>query len=288
MATTSYKDFRTCLLWAKYHFPVFSKLSTNITREICSYFPPLPTLVWVTSNTLSYFVFPALTKSTQLAKTLQVTSDSSWVVLDPDRLFVCGGCLSKCYVVFSAPWSTAYLIERTGSVEELPAMLMGRNASGLVLWQATVYVFGSCKGHGNKSESTSLLEKQWQWLPNMHKIRYAFTPAIFGEAIYLCGGWEAVTVEVYRAGIITVLPLELPETGRTLAYVHQNKLVLLTYTFITEIDASGAVSSKQHTVCLPDTNTSAVVFQDWVYFYRMGKVCRCGVTDGEPVPLECP
>ena len=167
-------------------------------------------------------------------------------------------------------------------------MLHGRNAGGVVMWQGDAYVFGSCRGSGvSTGESIALPQGQWRSLPNMHKPRFSFTPTIWRNSIYLCGGWECDSAEVFDGISMRLLTLKLPETGRTLSCLHGSSLLLFTYNYLTVLSLHAdsdevQVTSKQHSKYYPDSNTSPVLRGD-LFFFHFGKVCRCSAEDGEPL-----
>ena len=80
-------------------------------------------------------------------------------------------------------------------MEFLPDMLNGRYAHGIVVWKRAVHVFGSwLRNEGQLCESFDITA--WTALPKMFHMRAYFTPVVWQEAVYLCGG-HINTIEVY-------------------------------------------------------------------------------------------
>ena len=48
----------------------------------------------------------------------------------------------------------------------------------------------------------------WHSLPDMRQPRTLFTPAVWKGAIYLCGGWENDTIEVWDGEKIALFDLK--------------------------------------------------------------------------------
>jgi len=59
-----------------------------------------------------------------------------WVVIDANRIFLCGG-------EYYNAWKSAYFLQRDGEVQELPDRHEGRTRSGLAVWKDAMHVFGS-------------------------------------------------------------------------------------------------------------------------------------------------
>jgi len=105
-------------------------------------------------------------------------------------------------------------------------MLNGRYAHGIVVWKRAVHVFGSCLGdEGRLCESLDITA--WTALPKMHHMRAYFTPVVWQEAVYLCGG-HINTIEVYDGVSMELLPLRLPERSATMACAKGETLLMIT------------------------------------------------------------
>lgn len=59
-----------------------------------------------------------------------------------------------------------------------------------MVWRGIVYVFGSYVGEaGDKCECVRVDgEGKWKRIPSMQAMRALFTPVLWRQAIYLCGG----------------------------------------------------------------------------------------------------
>ena len=86
-------DSKVSLLWIRQVSCLYSPLSTNISREICAYLPPINYLVAVENTHISYFNFRSYTFDPGRPFTNQVimTDTSRWTVIDKDRVALCAG-----------------------------------------------------------------------------------------------------------------------------------------------------------------------------------------------------
>lgn len=114
-------------------------LSSNIIREVCSYFPDLQ-LAQVTSTFLRFFDTAAWGPKVRLFKQIQADIYSVWVVLE-DRRLLCSGGAGTSRTGKTAYWNVAYLLDGHGAVEQLPDMLTARHSHGVVQC-LHVYIFG--------------------------------------------------------------------------------------------------------------------------------------------------
>lgn len=164
-----------------------SKLSFNVTREICQYLADLQ-LVHVTETFLCFLKTSTWGSKVRLRAQIQADVDSRWVVLEDGRVFCCGGR----YI------AAVYILGRDGSVEQKVNMSVGRGAHGECpkynmkvrksnshgLLQANLlYVFGGY----NESEDLNTCEKlelslnKWSLLPSMREFRAYFNPSCSWE-----------------------------------------------------------------------------------------------------------
>lgn len=211
------------LLWAHQQRSVFSALSLNTLREICAYLPPPYHLALVFNSSLSYF--DCSTQTMRPAVTLDREFDSTnsrWVAVDTNRVVLCGGGDGN------EAWKTAYMLYANGSTLALPDMLHGHRSCGLTLWCRSIYVFGSFVSEGaTKSECFSLREQFWSSLPDMQTNRSCFTPVVWQSAVYLCGGNQNNTVEVWDGHCMTLLDFLLPVKGNTVGCVQRDEMLLV-------------------------------------------------------------
>jgi len=109
---------------------------------------------------------------------------------------------------------SAYTITRAaGIVQDLPNMLNGHASHGTVAWRGGVLVFCSSAEQGErKCERLGLKEMSWELLPELNQPRHDFTPAVWRNAVYLCGGGPP-SIEVFDGHSMQVLSLELMDKG---------------------------------------------------------------------------
>lgn len=126
-------------------------LSTNIIREICSYFANLK-LLQVTSTFLRFFNCEISTWEQRVSLDTKIKADeySSWLILKDGRLLCSGGGnhhigYSEGCKDYSVSWKKAYIIDYYGIVDSLPRMISARSSHGIIEVQQLVYVFGGSK-----------------------------------------------------------------------------------------------------------------------------------------------
>ena len=222
-------------LWTVKRVPHLHLLSTNVLREVCAYLQvPMPCLPLVFTDSIAYFDFltEQLGPKVSLSRSIAKDSGSMWAVIDANRIFLCGG-------GYFHVWKSAYLLQRDGEVQELPNMQVGRSHSGLALWKGAVHVFGSgssSEGAECKCERLSLTALAWEWLPDMHRERWLFTPAVWKDAIYLC----LYTIEVYDGTDMRELEIQLPiDNSSTFSCVLQDCLLLVSRYHMTVYSQTG-------------------------------------------------
>ena len=79
-------------------------------------------------------------------------------------------------------------------------------------------------------------------LPQMHKKRCGFTAATWADAVYLCGGWDNCTVEVFDGAVLRVLALSLPECSGAMACVKGEELLVFTDHYLVTLSKSSNAS----------------------------------------------
>lgn len=115
------------------------RLSFNVTQEICSYLGER-LLAQVCSSFLRFFDTYTWGPQILLHTSIQVDCSSTWVVLEDGRLFCSGGGNFQ----LGCCWKVAYLLDRNGTVDNLPDMLSGRCRHGVIQIQH-LYIFGGGK-----------------------------------------------------------------------------------------------------------------------------------------------
>lgn len=165
-------------------------------------------------------------------------------------------------------------------------MLSGHRSCGVQMWREAVYVFGSHVTEGEKkSECLQLRDLVWTALPDMHAPRSCFTPAVWRNAIYLCGGTGNDTVEVWDCHSMTLWSLKLPALNITLSCATDNQLLMLSsdyLIFLTESTAAHpTMVTKRHSQGWIRSNPSPVLYKDVIYrFGANGKVRKLSlITD---------
>ena len=249
-------------------------LSTNVIREICSYFADL-LLAQVTSSTLRFYNCHTCTWEPQvlLRTPILVDMSSTLVVLKDDRVLSSGGGMPSSY------WNAAYLLGNDGAVEQLPDMLIGRRSHG-VIQVRHIYVFGGsslylgsavhkksdmfqsdyCRNYtAKKCEKIDLKchNRTWLSLPDMREVRRILNPCLFNGYVYICGS-GSLLVEAFSPQTEHFLSFQLqhsPEFDCDL-YVHNNLLVINSRSkFISRFEAGEAGQLAQHSQvnkqCLP-------------------------------------
>lgn len=270
------------LVWMRRTSAPMSRLSGNITREIYTYLQPLLCLPWVNSHQIRYYDFQRQTilEPVPLKSAIQASWNSRWAVIDIDRLVLCGG--NEVLDRFSVRGRQRTSCTATAECI-LPDMLEGHSCCGLIVWKCTVQVFGSLIGKAvARCESLDLREpSQWEQLPDMHQARAKFTPTLWKEAIYLCGGHHNNTLEVFDGHRMQLLGLRLPESGKSLSCIGRNSLLVLTSNYLTILSSK---ASNIHTRIIKHSPTTVFAFTEPVC-YREEMYCfYCGKVEKYEVP----
>lgn len=130
------------LFYLKHVREARGRIGYNVIREICSYLPMRIELIQVTSAFLNTFLLPNLsTSQVSLSTSIRADHGSSWVILEKEGIFCCGGGSN----VYAVEWKTAYLLSFEGTVQDLPPMSSARWCHGVIEFLGMVYVFGGGK-----------------------------------------------------------------------------------------------------------------------------------------------
>lgn len=271
------QDPRICLCWTRQLSKLYSRLNFNITREVCLYLPPVLQLVWLTKSTLTYFDYTRMNTlpAVRLESPVNINRDSRWAVAGCDSIAICG-CGEK--------WNESYLLQRTGQVQALPGTRYDHQAGGIITWRGAVHVFGSYshKG-GEKCERLCLKSKAEDWTPleDMKNRRSSFTPVKWRGEVYLCGGWNNTTVEIYDGLHMHLAPISLPEGSPSICYVQGPWLIVLTHNFLSTLTSPTQASVKKHVLCGVYPDISPVLYNHIVFsFSDAGVLLQYSAEDG--------
>ena len=167
------------LVLAKGCVPVWSRLSGNLVREVCTYL----------ADCLYPCVNGVIMKVHNLA-TGVVTEKRLTQTFNNGTVF-CLYTATKCACVGQQPNSSLCfsLCIYTAEVTPLPDMQHNRGWPGVIAWKNSVYVFG---GNNDppiaEAEKLELSHTSWQKLPSMSTPRVAFTPLLHRNQFYLISG----------------------------------------------------------------------------------------------------
>ena len=266
------------LIWAHDCCPLFGRLSRNLLREI-SEFLVSHSLVWVFENQLAYLNHRALRLDVAIPLTLTLeTEEASWLLVNEVKVLVCGGKAEG-----GSALKCAYEVYHTGTVQVLPDMNCGRSYCGLVMWQRAVYAFGSFHVSGGTTcERLSSLEPAWQEVGEMLKRRAQFTPVIWQEAVFLCGGFpHNSSVERYDGRFRLVL--DLKQGDNAVSCVCGDTLVVLTSHYLSLVsfqEGSYRLETRQHRPCSVYPRAGVLVMDNMIVTLYWNQVFRNSLQDG--------
>ena len=275
-------DQRACLIWAKKYSVLFSSLSFNITREVCSYLSPHLTLAYVQEDSLSFVNFATFTlyPAVELHTTVQVNHNSSWAVVNRNLLVLCGGGGKRIlHIDNGKAWRSAYLLHSQGRVKALPDLLFGRSGSGVVVWKGAVHVFGSLTDiDGKRCERLGLAEDcNWESLPLLSSKRCCFTPVVWQGAIYLSGGCNFI--EIWDGQAFKKLSDPQISSSFSVSCTHGNKLHIFGNTrqvVLSQRSDTDAISFKtyENTISYSTYCTNPVISGEMLVHLSGGRVFR--------------
>ena len=291
------KDPRVHLLWVRQCSGLFAPLSLNVLREICTWFPPSYRLALIYANSLRLFDFSAqqMGAAVQLEVPIQANEQSRWAAVDDVWWVLCGG-MGEVYVdmvggVDFRGWRTAYLLHKNGQVRALPDLNFGHGNCGLSVWHGAIHIFGSGDKAGSQvcERFTLSSAEKWQLLPSLRTARCAFTPTIWRHVIYLCGGTQSCSIEIFDGRSMRLLPLRLPEPGSVVSWAQGDCLQVLSRNYISTLVAQSGVSvpalcTKAHDSCQNYPYQSPVLYRDIVYCVSYaGTVYKYSPVQGDKV-----
>lgn len=240
-------------------------------------------IFWVTEQSLRWFDARTsqLHLPVQLLAPILVDENSRWAVVDPSSVVLCGGGKT------SKPLNTAYMLSKTGEVGTLPDLLYGHESPGVITWKGRVLVFGSSRGPGRRQcEALVLTGENWEALPEMHKKRSEFAPAIWQDSVYLCGGARNRSVERFDGVSLQLLEFRFPEGIQCMACANGNTLLVLSVNYMIVISKARSGSDPDY-VLKPRRGAGAqsftppVIWNQVIYsFDEDGDVCKYSAESG--------
>jgi len=284
---------RVQIIWARKLVPVFTRLSTNIAREICLFLPSQLTLACIDKDNVCFFDFQTLQLMSPVSLTRSIcTFNASWATVDADRVIVCeGGDNGNTHS--EKVLHTALLLHRSGRVEDLTDMKFPHNNSGVIAWRGRIHVFGSyCGPGGEKCERLPLFPvgSAWEQLPDMQFRRALFTPVVWNSAVYLCGGYENSSIEAFNGETMQLLSISLPQrdASPSLACLKNTTLLVFTSNFLVKISMQGTdFTLTTNTLEIPNcctVYTNPVYWKNVVFNCELGNVVnKYSASDGRVI-----
>ena len=143
----------------------------------------------------------------QLTAVIQSNEHSRWTAVRDSSVVLCGGLDTEGRTL---GWRTAYQVYKDGQVTVLPDM---HGKSGVLHWQGSVHVFGSADPAA--SANAYLFRQLRDGKCCLCSDRFDFTPAV----IYLCGGFQNSSVEIFDGRGFRKLGLRLSEAGTAVEWI---------------------------------------------------------------------
>lgn len=227
----------------------FERISKMNTFEGVS-----PQLVRVESQAISLFDFSQKRWKPLLSLSKPVARSGHRFCLQSDtEVFLCGGKDEAGTILKSS-----FELDFQGRVTCKSDMSIERSLHGLVYYAGIRYVFGgetthqTCISHvSNQAERLELGESAWKLLPQMQYARKSFQPAVWRLGIYLCGGEQQLSIEVFELETWQMrrLTLALPESSNaTLAWTQGDELAILGKNWLLRLGwKDGQMSRKERT-----------------------------------------
>lgn len=192
-----------------------------------------PQLIRIEDQAISLFDFSQNRWKAELSLNKSVARSGHRFCLQSDtEVFLSGGKDDAGTILKSS-----FEIDFQGRVTCKPDMSIERSLHGLVYYAGIRYVFGGETTHqtnichaSNQAERLELGENTWKQLPEMQHARKSFQPAVWRLSIYLCGGEQQLSIEVFELETwqMRELTLALPESSNaTLAWTQGDELAIL-------------------------------------------------------------
>lgn len=275
------------LIWAKASKKPFSRLSRNITREICLYLGRSQYLyLFSEQKVLGFEVFTRKWRALrQISSSLAGTYMTSYafVVISAGVFLACGG--------LTAPnKACAHLIPRNGTVQTLESMRTGRYAHAAIYLKAaeTVYVFGGANnGRLQSTERFSLLSRHWQEGPLLTAPRAGVNPCLYCGLVYLCAGDSEGTVETFdwRTDCVSILPIRLPFSRTCLTVHHIDSWVSISEDKVCRWNVDGSQHTKSRKGALVTSTCPPIVYCEVLFLVCAGCAVAVDLHSGEEVAV---
>lgn len=271
---------RVHIFWVKQYSPMYVSCSRNVLREVATYLRDYFQLIYI-SNNRQLLAFNCKAHSSSLLYTFthyMRTDFEGYTLIGDYRLIMCGGLDSP----NSKHHTDAFLLDiHDATLTKLPSMTTARGYSpGMVCERSRVYVFGGTAHTGLGTTDTSdmartgealqLFSENWQMLEGrMSNTRVYFSPCLFEDRIYLCGGGVSHEVDICCEGLISSLALTLPEIN-SVAVVHSKQLLFISQYYTVKL--GGATERHQENKFRLVTKAAPVLYKDTLYFADGAKV----------------
>lgn len=207
---------RVLLFWMKQQTSLYRKVSKNVLREVSAYLATL-FLIAVFNRYLNVF-----TKSRAQYKLEQrFSSGTVFIRTDVDTVICLGG--------FPPISLVSSLNLSHQGIRDLPEMRVERCLAGAVKVGLYVYVFGSYPG-SSACEKLAVREERWSDLPSMATAKYAFSPVLYQQTIYLPDVFRSPQLEAFNltSETFSVLSVQLPVLSSfSVAFLAEDKLVIV-------------------------------------------------------------
>jgi len=220
------------------------------------------------------------------------------VYLPTGHLLCCGGLeivLKDTRGLELSAAATAFLLNIDGgSVRRTGNLLTGRHSQGMVCYVGTVYVFGGVNTHTlRKAEEYHIATKRWRSLPSMNNSRHLFNPCARLDHIYLCGGVDCDSMEIFsiRERRYTVIDIVLPVTRcwQCASVLVQDELVYMAGAFAVKMslcELKVSIVRKAELKCAWQ-DSSPQYWNDHIYYQHTSGIGRLALSTFQSVLIPC-
>jgi hypothetical protein len=243
--------------WTAKFSPCFCRFHISFIIHLCSYFPTKANstkLLRVHQGTVQYFkknnkwALFAPVRRNLLAEGLRLV-----YIPDEDIVFLCGGLRLQA--------RSAYYITRT-KTKQLSDMSTRRSLHGLCYAKSinSVLVFGGEQlrerfEQVKSAEKFDLRDNEWKSLPDMLETRADFQPCVATAKVFLCGGNQSKTCELFdlKTGEYSILSIGMIDPGPCFSvYLPEDTILVVTSyrTLHYSLSTLRAFPSRDHYTCL--------------------------------------